>query len=86
METELIHAERLLYGEYRYKLTVRRKFWRIAWKAIFYAAGTLHPTWYNQDKFRVTNAALHDDLTYLLVRALATGQVPPQATAEAFYA
>ena len=87
METELIHAERLLAGDYRYRLTVRRHIWIFRWKAVFFAAGTTRMTWYNQDLFRVENMDLANDLTLLLVRALACHQVPPQPSfREPFYA
>jgi hypothetical protein len=77
MKTELIKAERCLFGHYRYRLEVCRSWGPFRWRGVYQAEGQ-SMCWYDQQGHRVYSAGLVEDLTRLLVRALALKQCPPQ--------
>ena len=78
MKVELIKAERLNYGDFRYRVQVRRGPFR--WHVAYLAkTSRLGMEWYTgQSQERVWAAPLVESLDGLLKGALAQNQVHPQ--------
>ena len=77
MKVTLIQAERLVYGDFRYRVQVRRGVF--GWHTVYLAkASRLGMEWYTrQSQERVWSPALVDTLDGLLKEALAQNQVQP---------
>ena len=78
MKVTLIQAERLTYGDFRYRVQVRRGVF--GWHTVYLAkASRLGMEWYTrQSQERVWSPVLVGALDVLLKEALAQNQVPPQ--------
>ena len=78
-KTELIKAERLTYGDGRYRLKVRHRWLFFSWQKTYAGKPSDVPRlcdWYHQGHL-ITSKWIMDDLDELLSRALVAGQVPP---------
>jgi len=88
MLTELIAAERLTYGPFRFRMEVRHRILGFPFRRIYFAqVASLGGgrTWY-QGWDRQVSERVHRDLETLLERALACNQCPPQRILACYYA
>jgi hypothetical protein len=88
MLTELIAAERLTYGPYRFRLEVRHRILGVPFRRVYSAKVALlggGRTWF-RDSGKQAQERVHRDLETLLDRALACNQCPPQRILACYYA
>ena len=80
MKLELIKAERMTYGDYRYRLTVAESCGPFRWTQTYLgkvsSLNSAYSSWHHDGKM-IMDGTLNDDLNALLARALVGNQCPP---------